>query len=217
MSDEEILNHMFNTSSSTVKDEIICIVDRSGSMQRIKTDAEGGLNAFIEEQKKVTNGANLTLVEFDDRIDTIYDRVDIKSADPYHLEPRGGTSLLDAIGFTLTRFEDNTSGKKIVVIVTDGEENSSREYNRDSIFKMITERKEQNWEFMFLAANQDAIAVGGSYGIDAGATVSFAYSDKGIEQGYAAAATYATSLRTKSKVDAVADMEFMKSNLSDIS
>jgi hypothetical protein len=62
--------------------------------------------------------------------------------------------------------EDQRPGAVVVVILTDGHENHSREFNRQQIFDMITkQQREYQWEFIFLAANQDAIDVGASYGI----------------------------------------------------
>ena len=191
--------------SKISKDEIVVIVDRSGSMSSIRADAQGGLNTFIEEQKKVENGAFLTIVEFDTRIDTLCDRVDIDEAPEYTLIPRGGTALLDAIGLVISdELKYKSEGKTIVVVVTDGGENSSKEWTRDAIFKMIETRKGQGWEFMFLASNQDAINAAVQYGFDSNSAVSFANSGEGVETAYAVSSTYTSSLRTMPKMDALA-------------
>ena len=178
-------------------DEIILIVDCSGSMYAIKNDAEGGINAFIKEQQNVEeNGANLTLVEFSNTCRVVHDRIDINSlTEPYVLTPCGTTALLDAVGTTLSKFNNEDSGKKIVVVVTDGFENSSVEYTRDIIFNMITERKEQGWEFLFLAAGQDAMAVGTNYGFNPQETINFASSGTGVKAAYDTAAVYTSSIR----------------------
>jgi len=213
----KVLNDLFkDQQTTTTKDEIICVVDRSGSMGSIRADAEGGLNAFIEEQKKVENGANLTLVEFDNDYNVIYESVDISSVEPYALIPRGGTALLDAIGQAVNSVPE-TEGKKIVVVVTDGGENSSREYTNESINALITEKQDQGWEFIFLAANQDAIATARSYGIDTANAINFAASAAGATEGYAATAAYTTSLRTKSKAAALDDLETLKASMDNIS
>ena len=207
MENPELLDLMFKNSKSAPKsnDQIICIVDRSGSMGAIRKDAEGGLNSFINEQKEVEGGANVTIVDFDDAYDVVCDAVDINDVEPYKLVPRGMTALLDAIGRTVNGFQYDGDGKVIVVVVTDGDENRSQEYTRDQIFDLITEKKEAGWEFMFLAANQDAISAGGSMGFDADATVSFAGNSRGVAAAYANTAVYTTSLRTKSKSAALAD------------
>lgn len=218
MSDNsDLLNQMFKPApTSKIKDEIICIVDRSGSMDSIRADAEGGLNAFIKEQKEVEGGANFTLVEFDNQINKLYDRVDINNVAEYELKPRGYTALLDAIGYTLSGYPD-TEGNKVVVIVTDGAENASKEYSRQAIFELITSLTEKGWNFLFLAANQDAIQAGGSLGIDHAHTVSFAFDSAGTHDAYAAMNTYTSSVRTKGAKEALNDLNVSKLNSRNIS
>jgi len=200
-------------------DEIVCIVDRSGSMGSMQVEAEGGINAFIEEQRKVGQ-ANLTIVEFDNYVDVVCDQVKINEAAPYILKPRGMTSLLDAIGTVISDAEKYTSkdGKTIVVVMTDGDENSSKEWTRDKIFNLINERKEAGWEFMFLAAGQNAISVGQNYGFDKDSTVSFANSGHGVYHATNVATAYTTTLRSASKKDALfAKSAYVSANLDALS
>jgi uncharacterized protein YegL len=154
--------------------EIVMIVDRSGSMVSIKDDAQGGFNAFIEEQKKLPDEARLTLVQFDSEYEMLHENRPLKDIPAYTLIPRGNTALLDAIGRTLAAVgerlaktsEDQRPGKVLVVVITDGQENASTEYNREKVFEAITHQKDKyKWEFLFLAANQDAIKAGASIGI----------------------------------------------------
>jgi uncharacterized protein YegL len=190
---------------ATGTDEIVCIVDRSGSMESIREDAAGGLNSFIKEQTDVGK-ANLTIVEFDTKVDTVCDQIPISEAKEYNLSPRGMTALLDAIGLVLGDKAKYTTedGKTIVAIVTDGGENSSREWKHEQITKLIEERKEDGWEFLFLASNQDAIAVGTSYGFAAEDTVSFGNNARGVSAAMDMQSSYTTSLRTMSKGEALA-------------
>ncbi|KKM82861.1 hypothetical protein LCGC14_1315140, partial [marine sediment metagenome] len=111
---QQLLDTMFKNSNatSTTPDQIICIIDRSGSMMSIKSDAEGGINQFLTEQKDVPGEANLTLVEFDFEHNKIHDQVNLKSVDKYILSPRGCTALLDAIGFTLNSQPEFPKGTK---------------------------------------------------------------------------------------------------------
>jgi uncharacterized protein YegL len=173
--------------------EIVLIADRSGSMHTIRSDAEGGINSFIEEQKKVPGEATLTLVQFDTHYEVIHENRPIADVPPYVLEPGGGTALLDAIGKTInahkTRVdntpEENRPGKIIYVIVTDGEENSSQNYNKSQINELITGRRDSDgWEFIFLAANQDAIQEAHAMGISGAGAMNFAASAKGVERSY---------------------------------
>ncbi len=211
MSNEVVLNELLKdkiktklgdstTQASTGTDEIICIVDRSGSMSSMQVEAQGGLNAFVEEQCKVGK-ANLTIVEFDSYIDMVCERIDINEAAAYELKPRGMTALLDAIGTVISDSEKYTSkdGKTIVVVMTDGIENASKEWTAPQINKLINERKEEGWEFMFLAAGQNAIKTGVAYGFDADSTVTFSNTGQGATSANEVASVYTTSLRTMSK------------------
>ena len=197
---KSILDDLFKNTpkqgeSISAADEIILIVDVSGSMQSIKTDAQGGINSFIEEQKGIGE-ANLTIVEFDSSVDVVCERVNIKESKEYVLTPRGMTALYDAIGFTLANAERlNPTGKVIVAVVTDGGENDSREYTQDNVFERITELKEKGWEFLFLSADQDAFGTSAGLGFGAGQTVMFAASGDGARGAYDAIATYTSSVR----------------------
>ena len=213
--DKQMFEKMFSDKANALtKDEIICIVDRSGSMDTIRADAQGGLNEFIASQKEVGNGANLTIVEFDNTVDVVCDQVNINEAIDYKLQPRGATALLDAIGTVISEKEKyDCSGKTIVVVVTDGGENASQEWTKTSIFDLINERKEQGWEFVFLAANQDAIKTATDYGFDANAAMSFAANSKGTEAVYMATTDYTTNLRTVSKEAALkSKSDFVEAN-----
>ncbi len=143
--------------------EIVVILDRSGSMETIKSDMVGGLKKFIADQKKVKGKANFSLAQFDTEYEIIYDSVDIQDVNDIDLIPRGRTALLDAIGKTLNRIYMQ---KAICVIITDGLENSSEIYTKPEVVRLIKSRKKFGWEFIYLGANQDAIQEGGSLGID---------------------------------------------------
>lgn len=217
----DILDDLFKNPSPTASrdleaDEIILIADRSGSMYSIQPDAQGGINTFIAEQKKEGN-ANLTFIEFDSEIDAVYRQTDIKEATEYELVPRGATALYDAIGATLANAESiKTTGKKIVVIVTDGGENASQEWTQENVFKRIETLKEAGWDFLFLAANQNAMKIGMSLGMSAGETVAYNFSGEGSQAGYAAAVNYTTNLRggmSKSAVMDALDTEIQTSSL----
>ncbi len=154
--------------------DITMVIDRSGSMQSIRTDAEGGINSFIEQQKQEPGEANLTLVQFDTEYEFVHSGVPIKQVPAFKLIPRGSTALLDAVGRAINETgarlaavaESQRPGLVVFVIVTDGQENSSREFTRDQIRTMVEHQQSAyKWQFTFLAANQDAFAAGGSMGI----------------------------------------------------
>lgn len=139
------------------------VVDRSGSMSSVQVEAEGGINALIAEQFSVAGRLTVTLSQFDDAFDTVHRM----SAGPftYALEPRGMTALLDAVGMEVVRTgqdlaalaEEERPGRVILVVVTDGHENSSHEYTVEQVRSMLRVQREQyGWEVRFLGADDAA-------------------------------------------------------------
>lgn len=176
--------------------EIICIIDRSGSMASIAKDAIGGFNTFIEEQKKIPGNASLTFAQFDTEYEVVHENKpldDVPPLDETTFRPRGATALLDAVGKTIDdtgkrldgMSEENRPDKVIVAILTDGQENSSHQYSRSKVKEMIQHQKEQyQWEFIFLAANQDAFAEAISLGIDTKDAFNFQATPQGTRSAY---------------------------------
>ena len=180
------------------------LVDRSGSMNAIRTDAEGAIAAFIEAQQQVPGKCTIRLSDFDTEYRTVYPSTPIASAPPYTLEPRGATALLDAIGRLTIEFGDELAqmpererpGKVIVVVQTDGLENSSHEWTLAKINDLIShQRNTYAWEFVYLGANQDAISVGSSMGFTRDSSLTYAASPSGAANAGAAAAAYVTRYR----------------------
>lgn len=191
------------------KQDIVAILDRSGSMQSIISDAIGGFNQFIEDQQKLGE-ATLTTVQFDDRYgDPETFRVPLSSAVPLTAKdwiPRGMTALLDAIGKTVQRFRELKSKgeveRVIFVIYTDGEENASEEYKTvDTIRKLVDEAKEDGWDFIFLGADIDSFGEGAKLGFSASGTVNWQKSGAGVRYANMYASTAATAYRTKNVLD----------------
>lgn len=157
--------------------ELVCILDRSGSMWNIAKDAIGGFNSFLSEQKEVEGDANITMAIFDHDYEVIHDNVNLEEVEELTSEvyyPRGGTALYDAIGRTMQSVgarlnetpEDERPENVIVAILTDGEENQSTEYSAEKIKEMIKHQEDKyDWTFMYLAANQDAFDVGRTFGM----------------------------------------------------
>jgi uncharacterized protein YegL len=193
--------------------EIVVILDRSGSMIDLRKDMEGGLRAFLKSQKELKTDelrANLTLVKFDDKYENVYDGAALEYIDveSIALEPRGGTALLDAMGKTINAVgdrlkdtkEENRPSKVVVVIITDGLENSSREFSKDQVFKMVeTQTNIYKWEFVYLGANQDAIQVAGQYGFVP--NFSSTYVPSKIGETYQYLSTNLSGVRCMSKFD----------------
>ena len=152
-----------------------------------------GYTNFIKEQKEEPGLAKITLCTFDDRFERLWEGVLIESSKELTLKdvrPRGYTALYDAIGKTV--FEQSARIEKeawadqvIVVITTDGHENASKEYNLKGIRALIDQKSEENWKFIFLAANIDADAVGSQLGVKPEFTQSYTATAAGTTAGYA--------------------------------
>jgi hypothetical protein len=174
--------------------EIAYVLDRSGSMQSLASDAIGGFNSFLSSQQQVEGRANFTLVLFDHEYLVIHKSVDIRQVpalDAGTYVPRGQTALLDAVGRTIddlgahlaTLPEQQRPGKVIVAIFTDGLENASRVFTTEKLAASIQHQQEKyNWEFLFLAANQDAIATASKLAIPAGQAMNFVASPAGVRR-----------------------------------
>ena len=136
----------------------IISLDRSGSMRPFVKDTLGGFNKFVESQERESN---ITLITFNNVVKTIYSDKLCKDCDKLNesdYEVGGSTALYDAIGESVRIGEmqgDNI--KIIVVIITDGYENASKKYSSENIKKLITDKQELGWEFIFMGAEQDAI------------------------------------------------------------
>lgn len=154
--------------------ELVFILDRSGSMTGLESDTIGGFNSMIRKQKK--EGVLVTTVLFDNVFETIHKRVPIEKIEEMTEEEyytRGSTALLDAMGSTIGDVRKKQKRqmvcerpeKTIFVIITDGQENSSRSYDYDDIRELVEKQRNLGWEFLFLGANIDAFAEGQRLGI----------------------------------------------------
>lgn len=156
--------------------ELVVILDRSGSMQRLAEDTIGGFNSLIENQKKLEGKCTVTTVLFDNKVEILYQGKNIKEVPTLTSKEyfaRGSTALLDAIGITINETNSKISSMKeekpnkvLVAITTDGLENSSNEYSYSSIKSLIEEKKKLGWDFIFLGANIDAIGEANKFGIE---------------------------------------------------
>ena len=150
--------------------EIAYLLDMSGSMHDHTEAAIVGFNEFLREQQSVEGKARISLVLFDNLVELPIDNLPVSevcSIDTATYMPRGSTALLDAVGKTMKRFRKRIKAlpakdrpdQVIFAIFTDGMENSSQKYNWKDIAAKIQKRQEKdNWQFLFLAAGQDAIA-----------------------------------------------------------
>lgn len=191
------------------KDEIVLIIDKSGSMDTIKDDAIGGFNSFLTEQKDIERDANVTFVLFDDRYDLIHNGKDIHEVDELTKKtylPSGTTALLDAVGRTVDRVGERlnelTNSEKpenvIVFILTDGMENASSDYTKDQVKGMIQHQESKySWEFIYGGANQDAFEEAGGLGIKAQNTFNFEATGQGTREAYENSSDMVASYRKR--------------------
>lgn len=183
---------------------IAVVLDRSGSMETIRTDTEGGFSAFIDQQRGEPGTALVTLAQFDNTYERVYSNKPIADVPRLQLIPRGATALYDAVGRLTSEIgeelakiaEAERPGKVIVVVLTDGHENSSREWTHDSLRKVITrQEQEYSWEYVFLGANMDAVATARNIGIQADRAITYATSKAGVEAVFGSAAGYVSRSR----------------------
>jgi uncharacterized protein YegL len=193
--------------------ELVFILDRSGSMSGLEGDTIGGYNAILEKQKKEEGEVNVTTVLFDDKIEQLHNRVSLQELRPltekeYYV--RGCTALLDAIGQTIHYMgnvqkyakEEARAEKVLFIITTDGQENSSKEYNHATIKRMVERQKERyHWEFLFLGANIDAIATARQFGIGEDFATNYVADSTGTELNYRAMNMAISSCRDEGTVN----------------
>ena len=170
--------------------DITIILDCSGSMDLIKSSTIEGFNTFLRAHQAESTNVRISLVKFNHEYTLAFEEKKIKKKyflNEANFMPRGTTALLDAIGRTIksvdARIEKHAINPGVIIaIITDGYENSSRFYTTNEIKKSIKKRSEQNnWNFMYLGANQDAIFEGNRLGITADLSYNFKASKAGVE------------------------------------
>lgn len=187
--------------------EIAFVLDRSGSMQDMVEPAIAGFNRFLKEQQDAPGEARLTLVLFDNEYLLPHQSkliAEVPGLDTTSYVPRGMTALFDAIGRTITELgerladipEPKRPGQVIVAIFTDGLENASSDYDQLKISSMIKHQQDvYEWTFLFLGANQDAIASATRMGIKEGNSSTVFFSKKGIHASSASISRKMSALR----------------------
>ena len=182
--------------------ELVFIIDRSGSMGGLESDTIGGFNAMLKEQKAVEGDAVVTTVLFDDKYELLHDRIDIRAVAQLNDKDytvRGSTALLDALGRTIHKIravQKHTAEKVLFVIITDGQENASREYSADRIKTRIERQKQKyGWEFVFFGANMDAVIEAGKLGIGADRAQNYCADAIGTSTAYTAMSAFSTAYR----------------------
>lgn len=162
---------------------LVFLLDRSGSMQSIKSDVIGGFEAFIEQQRAGEGLCTATLAQFDTEYEVVYHGIALEQVPPLELWPRGRTALHDSMGKLITDTaaevnalaEDDKPGSVVVAIMSDGLENASREWQPSSIKALVEQQtNDHGWEFLYMGCDQDAVEVGKGLGIKDGQAITYA-------------------------------------------
>lgn len=192
--------------------ELVFILDKSGSMGGMETDTIGGFNSMLEKQRKEDGDCRISTILFDNNYEILHDRIDIKAVrniteKEYFVG--GSTALLDAIGRTINKIinvqkgtdEKYRADKVLFVIITDGEENASREYTAEYVKKKIEyQTREHGWEFVFLAADIDAVQTAANFGIRADRAQNFHKDKRGMNLNFEILSNSISDLRKNSEL-----------------
>jgi len=193
--------------------EIVFILDRSGSMSGYEADTIGGFNATIEKQKKLDGTCYVSTVMFANQSKVVHDRVkldEIKNMTEEDYQVGGGTALLDAIGRSIHHIgnvhkyarPEDVPEHTIFIITTDGMENASRQYDSSTVKKMISRQQEKyGWEFIFLAANIDAVETADRIGIRRERAANYRQNRAGMRTSYEAMSEAIIAVRCAESLD----------------
>ena len=186
---KEIQDAVENRSTT----ELVFILDKSGSMAGMEKDTVGGFNAMIEKQKALDEKVYVSTILFSNYSEVLHDRKSLEEIDPLtenDYQVGGGTALLDAIGRAIKHIgnihkyarKEDVPTHTLFVITTDGMENASRKYHSKQIKEMIRSKEEEDgWEFLFLAANIDAVETADSIGIRKEHAVNYVVEEDTVE------------------------------------
>jgi hypothetical protein len=162
---------------------LVFLLDRSGSMQSIRSDVIGGFDAFLADQRTGEGLCTVTLAQFDHEYEVVYSGIALGQVPQLALFPRGRTALLDSMGKLITDTaaeidaltEDDKPGTVVVAVMTDGLENASTEWRRPDIKALVEQHtNDSGWEFLYMGADQDAVEVGKELGVKDGQALTYA-------------------------------------------
>lgn len=202
--------------------ELVFILDKSGSMSGLEADTIGGYNSMLKKQQAIEGKCHITTVLFDNNYELLHDRIDIKAVSPItekEYQVGGSTALLDAIGNTIHKIgnaqkhtaENYRAEKVMFVIITDGEENSSREYSVEKVKAQIERQKAKfGWEFIFLGANIDAVQTARRFGIAPDRAIDYMADSEGTELNFKVMASAVATFREAGTVDEACFEEIRK-------
>lgn len=178
---------------------IAALLDRSGSMASIADDTRGGFDSYIARLRDQPGETRVTLAQFDNQYELVYRDRPLGEVPALELQPRGSTALLDAIGRFVTEIgaglaalpEEDRPGDITVVVMTDGHENASTEWTVEAVRALIAQQETTYaWDFVFLGANMDAVAVGTNLGFAPGKSLTYDADGDAVAGAWASASSY---------------------------
>lgn len=185
--------------------EMVCILDRSGSMYKKRKDTIGSFNQMLEKQKGEPGEAYITTALFSDQCDVLYSHTPIRETEElaeqdYYIG--GNTALFDAIGKVFHQTDSLLEGREgdyeekvLVFIITDGMENASVQYGRQQIKKLIEEKQKKGWVILFFGTDMEMIKLAEDTGIRKENTTCYPDTAEGIRESFLMAGSCFSSLR----------------------
>jgi len=181
--------------------DLIFLMDRSGSMGGSEEDTIGGFNSFIKRERAKGLNTHVTTILFDDHYEVLYKRKsidEVKELTDKEYWVRGCTALLDAIGKTINTLDKEIDNKVLFVIMTDGMENSSREFTKEQISNLINNH---SWEFIYIGADIDSYSEARNIGIGRSRTANYRKTKSGIKDLYVSITNASECLRNDVSLD----------------
>ncbi len=189
--------------------EMICLLDKSGSMYGKETDTIESYNHMLKKQKELPGEAYITTVLFSDRLEILNLHTPVQNVEEltdkeYFTE--GNTALFDAIGKVLTQadriisqYSESSTPRVLVFIITDGAENASRDYSLPAVRSLLQKKQDAGWEILFFGTDLDILKTAQSIGIKKEHTFPYSMDSSGIRTSYQTAGLYFSRLRRKTE------------------
>ncbi|MFD1646880.1 vWA domain-containing protein [Haloarchaeobius litoreus] len=190
-----------------MKTHVTFVLDSSGSMSKIEDDTTGGFNSFLTDQRDGVGTATVSLYEFDSAVELVYEGRPVSAAPELSSEnysPGGQTALHDAIVTAITGTEDVIGSMSptsipdavVVVVLTDGKENAS-ETPQQRVREVVERKQKDDWEFLFVGANQDAALTASSMGMDKDRSLNMSHSGDGARAAYESTSNQISEARSE--------------------
>jgi Mg-chelatase subunit ChlD len=192
------------------------VLDSSGSMNKIEEDTKGGFNSLLEEQRNEDGEATITLYEFNDHVERLFQAKSVEEVPELtdeNYSPGGRTALYDAIAMAIRNTGQHISELNsqdrpdhvLVIFLTDGKENAS-ETSQETIKELINLRQEEDeWEFLFIGANQDAVLTAKEMGMEKDRALTMSHNAEGTQAAYESTSEQISQLRQEGKTDGYAE------------